>query len=142
MKFVEEKHEGLRIHGYAPRRIDLLIPPKIQQTLSPKPVRDAETGLCPQTTSFIITHRQLIPDWPVRGFEQLDSRAMETVCQLQPELIILGTGSQLQFPATAITLPVHRAGIGLEVMDTAAACRTFNLLVGDGRQVAAALIIG
>ncbi len=141
MKFVEEKHGGLRIHGYAARRIDLLIPRAPQLYLPPDLARDPETGLCPLTSSFIISRGRLVTDWPVSGFEQLDAAAMETVCQLAPELIILGTGSKLQFPDAAITRPVHEAGIGLEVMDTAAACRTYNLLAGDGRQVTAALII-
>ncbi len=137
MKFIEEKHGSLRIHGYAPRHIDLLVPRELQENIAVNP----ETGLCPLNSSFIITRDQLILDWNVAEFEQLSSDAMQSICQLAPELIILGTGSKLQFPATEITLPVHSAGIGLEVMDTAAACRTFNLLVGDGRQVAAALII-
>jgi len=137
MKFVEEKHNSLRVHGYAPQRIDLLVPHEQQKILS----LDPETGLCSLTSSFIITPNQLITDWPVANLAQLDAAAMETVCQLTPELIILGTGTKLQFPDPEVSLPVHQAGIGLEVMDTAAACRTFNLLVGDGRQVAAALIV-
>ena len=137
MKFAEEKHGGLYIHSYAAQRIDLQLPGELQRDLP----FDPETGLSSLASSFIITRTQLVTDWPISGFEQLNAAAMETICRLAPELIILGTGSKLQFPATEITLPVHSAGIGLEVMDTVAACRTFNLLVGDGRQVAAALII-
>ena len=140
MKFVEEKHGGLRIHGYASQRIDLLIPRKLQLDVTQNLHLDPETGLYPLISSFIISRGQLVPDWPVSSFEQLNAAAMETVCQLAPELIILGTGSKLQFPNAEITRPVREAGIGLEVMDTAAACRTFNLLAGDGRHVVAAII--
>ncbi len=141
MKFVEEKHGGLRIHGYNNQRIELLIPRELQRDLPPDLSRDPETGLCSMASSFIISRSLLVTDWPVSSFEQLDAVAMEAVSRLAPELIILGTGSRLQFPNAEITRPVHEAGIGLEVMDTAAACRTFNLLAGDGRQVTAALII-
>lgn len=138
MKFVEEKHAGLRIHGYHSRRIDLLIPHELQGDRR----ADPETGLYPLTTSFIISRDQLITDWPVATLEQLDARALDAIVQLAPELVILGTGSKLQFPDAKMTRPLHEAGIGLEVMDTAAACRTFNLLAGDGRLVVAAVIMG
>ncbi len=138
MKFIEEKQEGLRIYGYDAHQINLLIPPELQ----PGAPADPETGLSPLTSSFIITRGQLITDWPVSRFEDLNAAAMKSVCQLGPELIILGTGSKLQFPATEITLPAREAGIGLEIMDTPAACRTFNVLSAEGRHVAAALIMG
>ncbi|VAX10755.1 Membrane protein [hydrothermal vent metagenome] len=137
MKFAEDKHSGLCIHGYTAQRIELQLPHNLQRNLP----ADPETGLSSLTTSFIITPTQLISDWPVSAFEQLNAAAMESICQLTPELIILGTGTKLQFPGVEITLPVHQARIGLEVMDTPAACRTFNLLVGDGRLVVAALIV-
>ncbi len=141
MKFVEEKHGGLHIHGYASQRIDLLIPRELQLDVTQDLHLDPETGLYPLTSSFIISRGQLVTDWPISSFAQLNAIAMETVCHLAPELIILGTGSKLQFPDAEITRPVHEVGIGLEVMDTAAACRTYNLLAGDGRHVVAALIV-
>ncbi len=137
VKFTEEKQDGLRIYSYDAHRINLLIPRELHVDV---PV-DPDTGLSPLTSSFIITRGQLITDWPVARFEDLSAASMEPLCQLDPELIILGTGSKLQFPATEITLPVHEAGIGLDVMDTTAACRTFNVLSAEGRHVAAALII-
>ncbi len=137
MKFVEEKQDGLRIYGYDAQRINLLIPRELQVNV---PV-DPETGLSPLSSSFIITRGRLITDWPVSNFEELSAATMESVCRLEPELIILGTGSKLQFPTGEITRPIHEAGIGLEVMDTTAACRTFNVLSAEGRHVAAAVIM-
>ncbi|HEB57289.1 MAG TPA: hypothetical protein ENI98_13515 [Gammaproteobacteria bacterium] len=142
MKFVEEKQAGLRIHGYDAQRINLLIPPELQLDVTLGLYPDPETGLSPLSSSFIITRGQLITDWPVSRFEDLTAASMEPLCQLEPELIILGTGAKLRFPDAEITRPVHEAGIGLEVMDTTAACRTFNVLSAEGRQVAAAIIQG
>ncbi len=137
MRFVEEKQEGLRIYGYDAQYINLLIPRELQLDV---PV-DPETGLSPLAVSFIITRGQLISDWPVACFEDLNASSMEPLCQLEPELIILGTGSTLQFPTGETTRSVREAGIGLEIMDTPAACRTFNVLSAEGRRVAAAVII-
>jgi len=60
---------------------------------------------------------------------------------MAPELVILGTGRRQRFPRTELIAPLVRAGIGWEVMDTGAACRTFNVLVAEGRRVAAALLL-
>ena len=137
MKFVEEKPVGLRIHGYHAGGIELRVPDPLRSTIAV----DAETGLCSLRHSFILTSGRLISDWGVADFAQLDRQAMEAVRALAPELIILGTGTRLRFPAAEITGPLQADGIGLEVMDTPAACRTFNLLASDGRHVAAAIII-
>jgi len=60
---------------------------------------------------------------------------------LEPEVILLGTGRRLVFPEPQVLATVHAATIGIEIMDTAAACRTYNILAGESRHVAAALII-
>jgi len=54
---------------------------------------------------------------------------------------LIGTGARFQFPEPALLAPLQKAGIGVEVMDTQAACRTYNILLGEGRSVAAALIL-
>jgi uncharacterized protein len=58
-----------------------------------------------------------------------------------PEIVLLGTGSAQRFLRPAVTAPLHDANVGLEVMDTRAACRTYNILVAEGRVVTAALIV-
>lgn len=60
---------------------------------------------------------------------------------LKPELVLLGTGSALRFPHASVMGALAEAGIGMEVMDTQAACRTYNILTEEGRSVAAALIV-
>jgi uncharacterized protein len=61
--------------------------------------------------------------------------------ELEPEMVLLGVGARLRFPDRALLRPMEQRGIGVEVMDTPAACRTYNLLMGDGRRVVAALLI-
>lgn len=92
-------------------------------------------------SSLIITPDKLIPDWGKSSPATLDETDFAMLRDLAPEVVLLGTGSQMQFPSPAITVPLVNESIGLEVMDTAAACRTYNILAGEGREVAAALII-
>ena len=82
-----------------------------------------------------------IVDWGPHSAGGLALKDFLLIADLQPEVVVLGTGSRLQFPAPAATQPLIQARIGLEVMDTAAACRTYNILMGEGRRVAAALLM-
>ncbi len=82
-----------------------------------------------------------ILDWPPQCFDDLSPAHFELLRDLNPEVVLLGTGVRLHFPAPALTRALVEAGIGLEVMDTGAACRTYNVLVGEGRRVAAALLM-
>ena len=94
------------------------------------------------TRSLIVTRDTLVDDWPPAVLDELAQDHLEHVLELQPEVILLGTGERLSFPDPRLLNPVMGRGIGLEVMDTAAACRTYNVLMAEGRQVAAALILG
>ena len=91
--------------------------------------------------SLIVMPTRLVPDWGPTTFAGLNPDHFETIAQLRPELVLLGTGTRLVFPHPRLTLSLIQAGIGLEAMDTAAACRTYNILMGEGRAVAAALIL-
>ena len=82
-----------------------------------------------------------ILDWPPQRFDDLSPAHFELLRDLNPEVVLLGTGIRLHFPAPALTRALAEAGIGLEVMDTGAACRTYNVLAGEGRRVAAALLM-
>jgi uncharacterized protein len=89
----------------------------------------------------------VLPEGPVKPWDvarpaDLDLARMEALAALDVEVLLLGTGSRLQFPPPALLLPLARARIGAEVMDTPAACRTYNILMGEGRRVAAALMLG
>jgi uncharacterized protein len=91
--------------------------------------------------SVIIGTQDIIPDWPVASMQQIDESDVMPVLELEPEIILLGSGRRLVFPPQEIYGLVLGRSIGLEVMDTSAACRTFNILAGEGRLVAAALIL-
>lgn len=79
--------------------------------------------------------------WDVRSMEALEERALTDIMALRPDILILGTGARQQFPAPALARRLREARIGLEVMDTQAACRTYNILMAEGRNVVAALIV-
>ena len=91
--------------------------------------------------SLIVLPGQIIADWPPQAFEQLAVAHLETLVSLGPELLILGTGRRQRFPRAELLAPLAAAGIGWEIMDTGAACRTYNILMGEGRNVAAALLM-
>ena len=93
------------------------------------------------TSSLIISPGKVIPDWPPTTFTDLASQHIEQIIQMKPEIIILGTGEQLYFPAPELIARIFEFEIGLEVMDTGAACRCYNLLISDKRNVAAGLIM-
>ncbi len=73
-------------------------------------------------------------------FEALEIAHFEWLRQQQPEIVLLGTGPRLRFPHPSLTRPLIEARIGFEVMDTGAACRTYNLLAGEGRKVLVAIL--
>jgi uncharacterized protein len=79
--------------------------------------------------------------WPPRGIEQLVPRHFEQVVALGPELVIFGSGQRLRFASPALLRSLIERRIGVETMDTAAACRTYNVLAAEGRTVLAALLL-
>lgn len=93
------------------------------------------------TSSLVLTPEDIDANWTPRTFEELAAIHFDAIAALKPEVVILGTGASLRFPAPACLAPLARAGIGVEVMDTAAACRTYNILAADGRRVVAALLM-
>jgi uncharacterized protein len=92
-------------------------------------------------SNVILTATRLIEGWRPGAIDDLQAADLDPVLALQPEVILIGTGARQQFPDRAVLAALYAARIGFEVMDTRAACRTFNVLVAEGREVAAALII-
>jgi uncharacterized protein len=80
-------------------------------------------------------------DWQVDDFARLDAADFAGLAALPIEILLLGTGARLRFPHPRLTQAVRDAGVGLEVMDTNAACRTYNILLEENRRVGAALLI-
>ena len=92
-------------------------------------------------SSLIIMPDQIIEGWPVSAASTLTPEHFARVVEYRPEVLLVGTGHKLAFPAPASLRLIIEAGIGYEIMDTAAACRTYNILMSEGRNVAAALMI-
>jgi uncharacterized protein len=90
---------------------------------------------------LIVLPESIIHDWDVPGFAGLTVQHFEHLVSLKPEIVLLGTGATLRFPPPALSRCLTAARIGLEVMDTSAACRTYNILTAEGRKVLAALLV-
>jgi uncharacterized protein len=92
-------------------------------------------------SSVILAARELVLDWPPRSVAELREEHLAPLFALRAEVVLLGTGRRQDFPPAAILAAAARAGVGLEIMDTAAACRTYNVLLQEDRRVAAALML-
>jgi uncharacterized protein len=91
--------------------------------------------------SVLITSDGLRMDWQCRTFEELGPHHFAQLAELAVELVIFGSGERLRFPKPEWQTGLMQRRMGLETMDTQAACRTYNILAGEGRKVAAALLI-
>ncbi|NMG54978.1 Mth938-like domain-containing protein [Aromatoleum aromaticum] len=89
--------------------------------------------------NLIVTSERVLA-WKAAGFDALAVDDFVALRELAPEVVLLGTGSRLRFPSPRVLRPLIDAGIGYEIMDLAAACRTYNILATEGRAVAAALV--
>jgi len=123
MKFaLANPADGYLIHAYDERRIQI--------------------GEQRFSHSLILLRDRIIRDWRPASFDQLRTEDLQIVRELDPDLVLLGTGSRQHFPPPALYQALIEAGIGLEAMTTPAACRTYNILAAEGRRVAAALLFG
>lgn len=91
--------------------------------------------------SFLLSPSQLVQDWRPTSAQDLTAEDMQALLDLQPALVLLGTGPRQRFPSAAVMATLLTRGIGIEVMDNAAAARTFNVLATEGRRVVAAFLL-
>ena len=90
--------------------------------------------------SSVVVLPERIEPWAVKSFDELSTEDFAFLRDLKAEIVLLGTGARQRFPHPRYTAELAKAGIGLEVMDLQAACRTYNILVAEERKVAAALL--
>lgn len=90
--------------------------------------------------NLLLTADRIVSGWAPGGFAGLTEQDFAAARALGVEIVLVGTGSRQRFPSPALLRPLIDARIGFEIMDLAAACRTYNILVAEGRSVAAALI--
>lgn len=95
----------------------------------------------PYSESLIVSPEKLITAWEVTGIRQLDKDRISAILGLQPEIVLLGSDEPGRFPNGEIIAWFAQKKIGLECMNLTAACRTYGILVSEGRRVAAALIL-
>ncbi|NDY90614.1 Mth938-like domain-containing protein [Ideonella livida] len=105
-----------------------------------------ETGriwvlLQPFEHGVVVPWQGAVSDWPARQAEDIQADHLQALVALQPELVILGTGARQRFLSASVLRPLIEARIGYELMDTAAACRTYNVLVNEGRRAVGAFIL-
>jgi uncharacterized protein len=100
-----------------------------------------EINKIPYSHAVLLSSDGEILEWAIKSFEDLSPADFTQMASLKPELIIIGTGKRQRFPKPELLKTLIEAKIGFEVMDSQAACRTYNILVGEGRQVLLALIV-
>ncbi|SDV47532.1 Mth938-like domain-containing protein [Chitinasiproducens palmae] len=93
------------------------------------------------THSVIVTPDAPVRAWQVDAFETLSEASFEALAELAPEVVLLGTGRRQRFVHPRLVAALAARRIGVEAMDSGAACRTYNILMGEGRRVALALLI-
>jgi uncharacterized protein len=122
MKFTQQPASGINlIRRYGPDFI----------TLGEEDIR----------ASCLVTAATLTRDWPPRSVEELKLEHLSPLFELAPEIVVLATGAQQKFPRAAMRAEFASRRIGLEVMEVGAACRTYNVLVGEERRVLAAILL-
>lgn len=134
MQFNQESSpRHFTIRAYRPGEIVLRFPLQAGQ----------ETNELRQETlrvSFLLSPQVMRRDWPELRPDNLTEIHLQALLDMDPELVLLGTGEKIQFPRPETSHFFTRQGIGMDFMTTAAACRTYNILMLEGRRVAAALM--
>ena len=121
MKFQPDSTQGPTITGYGPGWVAVN-----GQQLDTHLIVDSRSGSTP---------------WNCGGFEALSGADFEIFAKLEPELVLFGSGDRIRFPKPEWLQALYARRIGVETMDTQAACRTYNFLAGEGRKVVAALLV-
>ena len=93
------------------------------------------------TNSLVLSPLELSEEWGPANFSEFAVQHLDEIYAMKPEIILLGTGQKQQFPAAEILRRLAKEQVGFEIMDTQAACRTFNILMAEDRTVVAALFL-
>jgi uncharacterized protein len=100
-----------------------------------------DVNLVRHESSILLLPDAPVVDWPVSSFDALAPEHFERLLEEAPELVVFGSGARLRFPHPRLTAALAARRVGVETMDFMAACRTYNILMAEGRRVAAALLI-
>lgn len=143
MKFVLETGSKLLIHGYDVGSVSLSgihpdDPTSQSEILSEW---DAENQLGIIRKSIILRSNGFMQNWAPASYADLNPEHFSDFIELQPEIALFGMGSQLRFPPQTCLAVMQKNNLGYEIMDTPAACRTFNVLAAEGRDVLIGLLM-
>jgi uncharacterized protein len=100
-----------------------------------------EINKTPYAHAVVLSSDGAISEWSAKSFDDLEAQHFSQLIDSKAELILIGTGKRQRFPKPELLKALISAKIGFEIMDSQAACRTYNILVGEGRQVLLALIV-
>lgn len=100
-----------------------------------------DVNLVRHESSILLLPDTPVVDWPVSSFDALAPEHFALLLEQAPEVVVFGSGARLRFPHPRLTAALGARRIGVETMDFMAACRTYNILMAEGRRVAAALLI-
>lgn len=95
----------------------------------------------PFTASIILTRDKVVEGWGVSDVAAMTPEQVEPIVALKPDVVLLGTGARQRFPSQEALAAFLRRGVGVEVMDNAAAARTWDILASEGRNVVAAFVL-
>ena len=93
------------------------------------------------TNSLLLSPESPVIEWSCTRFEDIKTEDFEQIAKLEPAVVIFGSGERIRFPKPVLVAPLIARNIGIETMDLQAACRTYNVLMAEGRKVVAALLI-
>ncbi len=135
-------HTRYAIRAYEDRALTVIAPLDLPPNADPETVRRAQQARLQRLEEHVVvTPERLITGWMDGDIADLRAEHLAALCEVGMEVLILGTGPRQVFPHPRHLAPLMERGIGVEVMDTAAACRTYNFLISDGRRAAAALLL-
>lgn len=117
---------------------DILAGTNLVRAYAPGEIQVGETVL---HRSCLLRADLLVTDWRPQTLQELTAEDLDAVLALEPEIVVLGSGIRQRFPDPQLLAKLLSRGIGCEVMDTGAACRTYNVLVSEDRRVVAALLL-
>jgi len=140
---LENTSASYRIHAYENGQITIAIPKQLETPPEGHQDNSNKLSMWRETLhhSFIIAPQGLLRNWGADTFDELRGQHFAQLLQYEPEVVVFGSGKTLLRPSPVMLAPLIDAGIGVEIMDTGAACRTYNILMNDERRVAAALMM-
>ncbi|ADJ27155.1 Mth938-like domain-containing protein [Nitrosococcus watsonii] len=143
MKFsLDERADVYTVSAYGPGYVEFRIPAfsiREPERLQSKGLK-GDSGKQKICRNVVVSPGRL-QEWPPASFAELEKNHFQAFLEMEPEVVVVGTGEQSHFLSPRLIEPLLSHQVGVEFMDTAAACRTYNILVGEGRRVVAALFI-